>query len=346
MKKLLLIGSNSVHTFNHARLVQDDFDELLLLSDGTRPDYGIPTEVVGLGMMNPFKAAKNISAIRRHIKAFQPDVVHVHQVGASAFLTLRALKKMSKIPVVVTAWGSDILHTPKKNRWYRKLAQTVLRKADYFTSDSLYMAGEMLALAQTDTLDITIANFGINISAGDQEKENLIYSNRLHEPLYRIDRIIDAFAHFSKQHADQQWKLAIAATGSQTEALKAQAKRLNISSEVTFAGWVDKETNSEYYSRARVFVSIPESDATSISLLEAMATGCIPVVSNLPANLEWIVPGLNGLVPVRLDHDIFEGIEDVDSEFLKKINTHLVETKATREVNKELFASLYKRILA
>ena len=38
------------------------------------------------------------------------------------------------------------------------------------------------------------------------------------------------------------------------------------------------------------------SDALSVSLLEAMSFGCIPIVSDLPDNREWVENGINGIV--------------------------------------------------
>ena len=42
------------------------------------------------------------------------------------------------------------------------------------------------------------------------------------------------------------------------------------------------------------------SDGMSLSLLEAMACGAFPVVSDIPANREWITHGVNGYL-VQLD---------------------------------------------
>jgi len=52
------------------------------------------------------------------------------------------------------------------------------------------------------------------------------------------------------------------------------------------------------YRTADVAVSVPFSDATPMSLLEAMATGLVPVCSDLPSLREWITDDVNGfLVP-------------------------------------------------
>jgi glycosyltransferase involved in cell wall biosynthesis len=44
------------------------------------------------------------------------------------------------------------------------------------------------------------------------------------------------------------------------------------------------------------FFSILTSDALSVSLLEAMAHGCIPIVSDLPDNREWVEDNKNGII--------------------------------------------------
>ncbi len=48
--------------------------------------------------------------------------------------------------------------------------------------------------------------------------------------------------------------------------------------------------------RSPVTLSIPRSDATAASLLEAMAAGSLPIVSDLPANRQLVTDGVNGLV--------------------------------------------------
>ncbi len=52
----------------------------------------------------------------------------------------------------------------------------------------------------------------------------------------------------------------------------------------------------ELFQRAEISASISTHDGTPNTLLEAMASGCFPVVGDLEALREWITPGVNGLV--------------------------------------------------
>ena len=63
-----------------------------------------------------------------------------------------------------------------------------------------------------------------------------------------------------------------------------------------FTGRLDAAVQNEWYGRARWFFSLPRSDSVSVSLLEAMAQGAIPVVSDLPANRELVQHAQNGWI--------------------------------------------------
>ena len=51
-----------------------------------------------------------------------------------------------------------------------------------------------------------------------------------------------------------------------------------------------------WYARARWYASLPTSDSVSVSVLEALAHGCIPLLSDLPANHELVRHGVNGWI--------------------------------------------------
>jgi len=346
MKKLLLIGSNAIHTFNYFRLIEDYFDEIVLITvtnnefEATKLTHKY---AVYSSLKNPFNYFTAIKKYQTILEKEKPDIIHIQQISTYSFLLIKALRRSKlSIPVVVTAWGSDVLLVPQKGWLYRKMVQYVLNQGDLFTADAQFLSDEMQKLTPKK-IEVLVVNFGINVENISINKENIIYSNRLHEPLYRIDKIIIAFSKFMQQHSD--WKLVVAATGTETENLKQLCKTLEIESQVAFLGWVDAKTNSENYAKAKIWVSIPVSDATSISLLEAMSLGCIPVVSDLPANKEWIQDTVNGILIDDVDAPFFERFAEIEFEKAIDINKRLIAEKGTKEVNRRIFYEVYDKIL-
>ena len=75
--------------------------------------------------------------------------------------------------------------------------------------------------------------------------------------------------------------------------------RVGINNDVVFHEWLPRDEIPRLLSLASIYVSTSLSDGASNSLLEAMACGVAPVVSNIPANQPWIDDGVNGyLFPV------------------------------------------------
>ena len=76
------------------------------------------------------------------------------------------------------------------------------------------------------------------------------------------------------------------------------ATSYGISHVAIFPGAVPHEDIPSYLSAADAYIALPESDATSVALLEAMASSLPVIVSDLPSNREWITDGDNGfLIP-------------------------------------------------
>lgn len=341
MRKLLLISSNTIHTYKYLQLVEDYFDEVLLITNEKSNVYDYPT--VELNFNLKIKTLfSTVKEIKKQIELFEPSIIHIHQANSYAFFSLLACRK-SFIPTVLTAWGSDVLILPKSNFLLKKMVRFNLRNADFLTSDSIYMAQEMEKIAPLKNR-IIIANFGIDVTPTNCEKENIVYSNRLHKKLYRVDKIIEAFSLFYTNN-NTDWKLVIAATGTETDILKIKAAELNLEHAIEFVGWIQKEDNEKWYSKAKIWVSIPESDATSISLLEAMACGCIPVVSDLPANREWIQSGLNGIIVNDLESDFISDALKLNLAEAINMNKNRIEKDGTKASNRIKFIQLYQTIL-
>jgi glycosyltransferase involved in cell wall biosynthesis len=340
-KKLLLVSSYSIHLLNYYDLIQDYFDEILVISNKEDTRFS-QFKQVDFSFKNTFSSIKEI---RKTSLEFSPSIIHIHQANTVALQVILAINRY-KIPTLLTFLGSDVLHTPTRSIFHRWMLKFIVNNINFFTSDSLHMA-EVAQGYMNSKKKILIANFGIKSeNIENTSKQNIIYSNRLHKKFYRVDMIIDEFYNFLNSKATKDWKLIIGAIGEETESLKDKVKKLEIESNVEFVGWVDAKSNAYYYSISKVFVAIPENDATSISLLEAMYYGCIPFVINVPSNREWIIDQFNGFLVDDVYSHFFKNIEQLKSDSIASVNTEIIKLKGTKDVNKEKFISFYEEVFS
>lgn len=343
--KLLVIAPSGIHLKNFLDRIENGCSEILVIS--SKPlifETKHKVEFVDFSLkklQNHWQTPQRIAAL---CSEFNPDIIHVHQINSVAYYAIKALHKFD-IPIVATAWGSDILVIPQQGFLQKALVRYSLKRADAFTSDSTFMAQRMRELVPERKLDIAICNFGVAERKYFVKKEKIIYANRLHKPLYRVDKIIHAFGRFVKTASGESWRLVIGATGSQTDNLKNLVDELQLNEKVEFVGWLKPDENMKWYARAKVWASVPISDATAISLLEAMYYGCYPIVSDLPASHEWIQDGVNGRIVKDVDSDFFEGIDQLNYDEVARINSVKIEKDATYEVSEQKFIDLHKRFL-
>ena len=145
--------------------------------------------------------------------------------------------------------------------------------------------------------------------------------------------------------------LDIAGDGVLSEQLRNQARRLGISQHVRFHGQISHDSLPDLLRQCNVYVAIPTTEGVSASLLEAMASGCYPVVTDLLANRHWIAPQTNGdLVPVddvetltRVLVNLWEQ-KDIFAR-AAAVNLRLVRESASLKDNIASFAHEYQRLV-
>lgn len=339
--KILIIGPSSVHVTNFIEVIDGVFKEVVYVSseEGLEHD-GIHRQYkVGFKSLNPIHIKKAKSSLKQILLDEKPDVVHVHQVTRHAFFSIPVISRL-KIPVVLTAWGSDVLVMPNRNLLYKNLVRSALKKSNYTTADSHEMISAIQKLGRKDKNEMIL--FAVD-PIQPLPKEKIIYSNRLHEPIYNIDRIVHLFHEFSK--SNQAWKLHIAGSGSLTSSLKEQVKELGIEDKVKFLGWLKREDNRAQYQKAQIYISIPNSDGTAVSVLEAMSAGCLPVLPDLKVTKEWITNN-NGVVYDKNSklNPLFEVLQ-LDLEKTSKYNSDLILEKGSIQVACKQYVEIYKTII-
>ncbi|MCH2215505.1 MAG: glycosyltransferase family 4 protein [Flavobacteriales bacterium] len=340
--RLLVVAPAGVHLKNFLSRIQSETEAIHVIT--TEPKTtNYPETVLDFSYKSPRNFIKIPQAIRRVHDDFKPDIVHTHQLNSISFFTLLALRKRST-PVASTAWGSDVLLSFKRGGLYRRILSFILDRSDAFTSDSQEVARVMKDLTKKE-IKIVVCNFGADAPTLTLPKEKIIYSNRLQNPLYRIDKIINRFAEFKATSAGADWRLILAGSGTESERLKNLISSLGISESVDFQGWVGKDQNEKNYAKSAVWVSIPESDATPISMLEAMYHGCFPVVVDLPSIREWIEDGENGKLVSEVDQPFFsEYLNEIDESIAEK-NRALVDQKGSARAANQCFSAIHRRLM-
>ena len=228
-----------------------------------------------------------VPALARELRAFGPDLVDAHFVPNYGLMG--ALSGVR--PLSVTAWGSDLLVSGRRDALQRARARWVLRRAGLVIADANNLAAAAIALGAPRER-VRAIPWGIDRSVfvpAATREPGLLLSTRMHEQVYDIPTILRGVAQVMARRPETF--LAITGVGSMRSALERQAATLLPAGRYRFLGRLAPAELAGWLGRAQVYLSASRSDSTSLSLLEAMAAGALPVVSDIEGNREWVADG-------------------------------------------------------
>jgi glycosyltransferase involved in cell wall biosynthesis len=248
--------------------------------------------------------------LRMILADLQPDVVIAGPVLSGAYLAARAEAK----PLVAVSWGSDVLVDADATPENRDRARFVFERAAFAFGDCRTVREAIKRHSNLDDDRIVTFPWGIDLerfhpgksSLGIREKLNwtrshVFISTRTWDPLYAIDVLLNAFRKVLDDDPDA--RLFLLGDGSLEPQIRGLISSLGLSDAVHAPGRVSYELLPDYFREADAYVSSALSDGTSVSLLEAMASGLPVVVTNSYGNLEWVTPDLNGALAEGGDAD-------------------------------------------
>ena len=345
MNKYMIVGDGgSPHILKWTKELSRYFEVYLVSSQDIDPKI---REVIPEDRLFPFNLTitesggnfqyfSMIAPLIRIIKRVIPDFVNAHYITSHGFVA--AIAKVfsgHQFKLIQSAWGTDILVTPFINGLYRMVTRFSLKHANLATADSEDVAGIIHDLSSLETMTFP---FGLDKlpDALPQDKDpNFFFSNRTLNANSNIDRILHLFARILEKNEDA--RMVVANDGSLKDDLTELSRQLDISDAVEFVGFISQDEQNEYYRKAQFYISILSSDALSVSLLEAMAFGCIPVVSDLPASTAWVTDGRNGIVMSEgTNPDTLSGIQG-NVQTIFEMNRQLIAEKAIFPKSIELF---------
>jgi len=287
-----------------------------------------------------------LPALERALERFAPDLVDAHYVPNYGLLGALARRR----PLSVTAWGSDLLVLGRRGPLQRARARFVLRRADLVLADAENLAAAAAALgAAPDRLHMIPWGVDLGRFRPSAEREpGLLVSARMHEPVYDLETILRGVKPVLER--DPGARLVVVGDGSLRAALERQAAALLPAGRWRFAGRLAPDELAALLARAAVYLSASLSDSTSVSLLEAMAAGAVPVVSDIAGNREWVAEGEGARLFACGDADALaralEGVlrDPAWAAGARARNRRVIEERADRERNlgriEALFAGL------
>jgi glycosyltransferase involved in cell wall biosynthesis len=276
---------------------------------------------------------------RRLVRRLAPDILYAHYASSAGLVAYLSGYR----PYAVTIHGSDLIDRSKT--WIgRVILGRVLRGAAMVNPVAAHMVPilERLGVSRDRIL---VLPFGIELEKfpfrprADLFKEGirLICTRSLGSPVYDIPTLLRAVAEARRRGAPVT--LSLPATGGLAPQMKNLAAQLGIAEAIAFgAGYRNDEVPALLVPHD-VYVSASLWDGASISLMETMACGTFPLVSDIAANREWLEHERNAfLFPAGDWQRLADLIVDLPArrEFIRRAlddNRQKVEAGADRRKN-------------
>lgn len=343
--------------------VQRDYD-ISLISDGRAWVAPKPKsiQVYSLPALRKTNFAHqfipNSLRIVRILKRINPDFIHLHVQHYYSLATI-----FSGHPYILTSWGVEVLSLPDADILTRSMARMTSMKAHRIIVDAHCLKD---IWKRTGVLQdkIEVIPFGVDLNIfnpevdgsnvrrelGIKENDTVIISTRaLFNNHYNVECLVHSIPIVLKKCGNV--KFIIKGVGPLENRLRNLVNELGVSGHVRFVGLVSHPEVAQYLVASDIYVSTPFIDSTSVSLLEAMACGVAPIVTDIPGNREWIENGTNGFLfqpkkSTALAEKIIQLIENEDTR--KRFGERcirIVKQKASWEKCVDKMEAIYQSLL-
>jgi glycosyltransferase involved in cell wall biosynthesis len=293
-----------------------------------------------------------IVKIRKLIKYEKPDLIIAERVTSYGFLA--ALSGFR--PYIVAQQGITDIYPPKSISAPFKV---LIQKFTFKNVSLIHAWGEAMTVsmlkhgANKEKILVMPKGIDLNIFTYNENKDltkiRAIVTRSLSID-YRHHIIIKAFAKIKA--IGLPFELKIVGDGILFNELKSLTSTLGLENDVIFTGRINNMDLPALLQQSNMYISMPCTEGMSASLLEAFASGCYPIVSDLPGNRTMIQNNINGkLVSVDDIKLLSEAIIDFwnkkEALFYSTIeqNRRTVEERANFSQNMATISEIYWNII-
>lgn len=236
------------------------------------------------GLLDEFKQA---------VSQVKPDLVHAGPIQRVAYLPAM----IGFHPLLTMSWGFDLLEDAYRDENWKEITNYVLENSDWFTSDCQTTRDQAVKFGMQG-VRTTVFPWGVDLDLFNPgrrgmmrrqvgfEEDFLIVHTRSWEPRYGVDIALQGFWQAYQQ--EPNLRLFMLGGGSQEEMVRGFIKEKKLEDRIHLCGYKQNEALAGYYQAADAYLSASHIDGSSVALMESMACGCPPLVSDIPANLEWV----------------------------------------------------------
>ncbi len=242
---------------------------------------------------------KNVDAyIRTYQRALPSIFIPNYSFGSYAACALLTRLDPENVRVIGMA------HTDNAE-YYRWLVrfESIIHK---FIAVSDEIAEHLMKLLPHRQHDIIVRSCCVHVS-GELSRQysslsqplQLTYAGRLSERQKRVSDLVRLSTRLDR--CDVDFQLRIYGSGRDKQFLADMVRSVNkrIANKIKIEGHVSPLSMAAVYQKTDILVLVSEYEGTSVSMLEGMANGCVPIVTEVSGTSAVIKQGLNGFsVPV------------------------------------------------
>lgn len=244
---------------------------------------------------------------RKIVRAWNPDVVHVHFAVPAGFIAW-LLFKMYGIPYVLTAHLGDVPggvpeKTDKWFRWIFPFTPQIWGKAAKVVAVSEYT--RQLALAKYP-IDIEVIPNGVDMqlikpkTLVQNKAPRIVFAGRLMEqknPM-QVVRVLGRLKHLP-------WTCVMLGDGPLRPEVEDEIARQKVGDRFTLRGWVEPNEVLAEFARSEILFMPSRSEGLPVVGVQALASGLAIVAGNSGGFVDLVKPGENGFL---FYHDDTEGM--------------------------------------
>ena len=249
------------------------------------------------------KTLRLVSAFFSYIlflKKVNPDIVHMNvptdRNGILREFAILRINKLFRKKIIVHLHGGEFLMKVPQSRMLTYMFKKILSKADKVLALSEIERQGLSDLYNFDEAEVLYngVDTDLRYKVVDKEKGdkiNILFLGRIHE----TKGVLDMIKVFDQLYREKSFKFILCGTGSLVEYAVDSLSSL-MKDDFVYKGIVSGEDKHTAIYESDIFLLPSHFEGLPMSLLEVMAVGVVPVITNVGSVTDVVCDGENGII--------------------------------------------------